>query len=185
MDAEGEPWEGEGDEEKEEKPKVKVPEPLKPKAKWKRAPWSEVKDPTCFAAPALGHDQTGKMISQTTAAAQWLGTEVGFRPPTGLRAEALKIALDIADVWSEAYKTRKDANSWEEVEAFLSGRLAQFFGVLEACAKKYGKDGVLVGAKTSYCDFLLVNAIATYAPRTSLAPRARTHASAVAAFAAR
>jgi hypothetical protein len=65
------------------------------KAKWKRAPWSEVKDPTCFAAPALGHDQTGKMISQTTAAAQWLGTEVGFRPPTGLRAEALKIALDI------------------------------------------------------------------------------------------
>lgn len=155
------------------------------KAKWKRAPWSEVKDPTCFAAPALGHDQTGKMISQTTAAAQWLGTEVGFRPPTGLRAEALKIALDIADVWSEAYKTRKDANSWEEVEAFLSGRLAQFFGVLEACAKKYGKDGVLVGAKTSYCDFLLVNAIATYAPRTSLAPRARTHASAVAAFAAR
>jgi Glutathione S-transferase, C-terminal domain len=155
------------------------------KAKWKRAPWSEVKDPTCFAAPALGHDQTGKMISQTTAAAQWLGTEVGFRPPTGLRAEALKIALDIADVWSEAYKARKDANSWEEVEAFLSGRLAQFFGVLEACAKKYGKDGVLVGAKTSYCDFLLVNAIATYAPRTSLAPRARTHASAVAAIAAR
>jgi len=37
---------------------------------WKRAPWNTLDDPTCFAAPAVAHDQTKKVISQTTAAAQ-------------------------------------------------------------------------------------------------------------------
>jgi len=130
------------------------------KADWVRKPWAELQDPTCFAAPAVAHDQTGKVVSQTTAAAQWLGTELMFSPPTGLRAEGLKMALDIADLWSEAYGIRKSAKSWEEIDAALGGRIKKFFMVLEACATKYGK-GYMVGDKPTYVDFCLLNVLIT------------------------
>ena len=76
------------------------------KANWARAPYRELGEDTCFAAPAIGHDQSGKIISQTPAAAQWLGTECGFAPAASLAAEAMKAALDIADLWAEACEAR-------------------------------------------------------------------------------
>jgi len=128
---------------------------------WARAPYRELGEDTCFAAPAIGHDQSGKIISQTPAAAQWLGTECGFAPAASLAAEAMKAALDIADLWAEAYGKRQKAGSWAEVEEFLSGRGAKFFGVLEATAAKYGKGTYMIGSTATYVDFLLVNIVDT------------------------
>lgn len=127
------------------------------KAPWKRAPWLTLNDSTCFAAPAVAHDQTGKVISQTTAAAQYLGTALGLAPPTGLRAEAMKVALDIADIWAEAYKVRKEADSWAAAEAYAKGRLLKWLNVLEACATKYGDGSHMIGSSPTFVDFLLSN----------------------------
>ena len=130
------------------------------KQTWKRAPFSSLEDPTVFACPAVGHDQSGKVVSQTAAAAQWLGDVLFLAPPTSLKPEAMKVALDLADIWSEIYGKRRDAKTWGDIEAFLGGRLAKWFAVLEACVAKWG-NGFVFGGKPTYVDFLLLNVVTT------------------------
>jgi acyl-CoA thioesterase FadM/glutathione S-transferase len=128
-------------------------------ATWKRAPWAECANSTCFAAPAVGKGD--KKISQTTAAAAWLADELGYAPAEDKKFEALKCACDIADVWSEGYTRRRTSKSWDEAEQFVSTRLAKFFAVLEATAAKHGSGGFMFGPQPSYVDFLLANAVLT------------------------
>lgn len=127
-------------------------------AAWERKPKSDCKDPSVFAVPAV--QKGDKCLSQTTAAAAWLGDELGLAPPAGLAFEALKMADDIADIWSEAYGKRKSAKTWEEAEDFIGSRLAKFFGVVEAMVIKCGA-GFCLGDKPCYVDFLWLNAVET------------------------
>jgi len=113
-----------------------------------------------FAVPAVRKGD--KCLSQTTAAAVWLGDDLGLAPPAGRTHEALKVACDIADVWSEAYGNRKHAQSWEECETFIGGRLSKFFSTIEATVVKCsGGAGFCFGGSPCYVDFLMLNAIET------------------------
>ena len=57
-----------------------------------------------FAAPAILEHETGRVLGQTTAILAHLGNVVGANPHPGCEAEGLKLACDIADIWSESYK---------------------------------------------------------------------------------
>jgi len=121
-------------------------------AKWSRGSKADgVKDAAVFAVPAVSDGKT--TLSQTTAAAAWLGQELGFAPPAGKDFEAMKVALDIADVWSESYKAATSGD-----KAFTSGRLQNWLKCLEAQFSKVSGE-YLFGAAPCYVDFLLANLV--------------------------
>lgn len=66
-----------------------------------------LKPDLCFAMPAVGNDKTGKVCGQTTAGLMWLAspTELpAYAPAPGLECVAIKMACDIADIWSVVTK---------------------------------------------------------------------------------
>ena len=71
-------------------------------ASYKRLPKDGLTDAKVFAMPAIRLNGT-RVISQTVAILMALGTEFGYAPPAGMEPEALKLALDLADVWSERW----------------------------------------------------------------------------------
>ena len=115
-----------------------------------------------FAMPAVTNDK-GKGCGQTTAAAMWLGSELGYAPAAGFEHVALKMACDIADMWSEGYKARcsKDAAVCGEWLA-PGGRFERLLRAVDAtkadCASELPAGPFLLGAKPCYADFLLLNA---------------------------
>jgi len=90
-----------------------------------RRDWKRVNgkpDDSVFALPAVVCGK--RVLSQTTAIAQWLGNELQLAPPEELAPEAMKFALDIADIWSEAYGKRNNLPSVKAMEEFIGGNLA-------------------------------------------------------------
>ncbi|GMI23139.1 hypothetical protein TeGR_g9651 [Tetraparma gracilis] len=132
-----------------------------------------------FALPAA-RSPSGMILGQTTAIAAWMGDEVaGGRYAVGARHVAMKVACDIADIWSEGYSQRcnyRDAPTKETAAAAAewlspaptgernSGRFLRFLRVIEASralAAAAPSDAYLFGDKVSYVDFLLLNVIKT------------------------
>lgn len=73
------------------------------------------RDPKVFAWPWLRIDGK-RVLSQTPVLCAFLGKELGSVPPPELEFEGLKLALDIADVWSEAYGHRKKIKTAAEAD---------------------------------------------------------------------
>ena len=93
---------------------------------------------------------------------------MGYAPPQGLEFFALKIACDIADIWSESYKKRRDTKLSPEAadhcNEWLLGRFDGFMKAIEAtrveaAATKIEEDinswTYLLGSEPCYVDFLL------------------------------
>jgi len=140
---------------------------------WQRRGKTEMKQisSSVFALPAVYSHASGTMLGQTTAQAAWLGQEVGYAPPPGLEFIALKIACDIADIWSESYKKRKELKLSPEAadhsNEWLHGRFGGYIKAIEAsrceaAAMKIDQDietwTYLLGPTPCYVDFLLANA---------------------------
>merc|ERR1712187_293862 len=117
---------------------------------------------TCFAPAAVGRG--GKIISQLPVSLQFLGGELGMGPPVSLQYEALKCALDIADIWSEIYAKRKDAKSWAEVDEFVVTRLKKWLECLAHSMQVFGdgKGPFFFGKKPTYVDFSLYNMLRNF-----------------------
>merc|ERR550539_2074835 len=117
---------------------------------------------TCFAPAAVGRG--GKIISQLPVSLQFLGGELGLSPPVSLQYEALKCALDIADVWAEIYAKRKNAKSWAEVDAFVGSRLKNWLTCLAKSMQVFGdgKGPFFFGKKPTYVDFSLYNMLRNF-----------------------
>ena len=56
-------------------------------------------------------------------------------------SQAMKIASDIGDAWSEVYGKRKVTPSWEVMEAHLNSRVLTLLKCIEASIAKYGGQG--------------------------------------------
>lgn len=132
-------------------------------ASWERQPRAAIADDkTVFAVPAVRKGD--QVVSQTTAAAAWLGEALGLDAPLPLKWEAMKLGADVADIWSEAYAARKRAKNWDEASEFIAGRLAKWFGCLEASAQKHKSEDkqYMLGTTTpTYVDFLVLNVVET------------------------
>jgi glutathione S-transferase len=105
-----------------------------------------------FACPIL-RTSDEQVWSQTTAIAVQLGAKLGFEGG----ASALQQALNLIDVWSEAYRARK---SPDKGDAFLKERAGRWLDVLEksVAATSSGADYVF-GERVSYVDFVLVTIV--------------------------
>lgn len=125
-------------------------------ATWRRIP-EPCKQRQCYAVPMVSKGSF--CLSQTIALAQYLGEELGYNHPPGLRHVGTKLAADIIDVWSESYDKRCNSKSWQEVDEYCKDGLADWFCTLNIAAEKYGSDGFFLGSKTSYVDFLWWNVI--------------------------
>merc|ERR1712203_615629 len=78
-------------------------------------------------------------------------------------AEGLKCALDVADIWSEMYNARKKFQSWAEADAFVQGRLKQWFACLTSSIEFFGGEGpFFFGKKPTYVDFSLYNMLRNF-----------------------
>ena len=117
-------------------------------------PRDNCNDPTVFACPAFRKAKAGKVISQTVAVSRWIGRECGFAPPTDMDPDVdLKLALDLADVWSDMYAARKRFKDVDSQSGYVDGRLAKWMAVLEAqCTGPFFN-----GASPTYHDFLMVS----------------------------
>ena len=117
-------------------------------------PFCDCGDEKVFACPAVKHSSNpGKVVSQTVAVSRWVGRECGFVPPDSMDADMdLKLALDIADVWSDLYSAARRLNTAAH-SGYIDGRLEKWLRVLEAqCVGPYFN-----GVKPSYHDFLMVS----------------------------
>jgi len=130
--------------------------------KWDKqtgATWTEFKNKTAspvFALPTITMGNT--VLSQTTAICAKLGKDFGLYPEAKDEFTVWSVALNIADLWAEAYKGRKGGA--EASKSFLDGRLKPWLQVL---AKGVGSEGQFsCGYKDpTYVDFLFLNAIRT------------------------
>jgi len=86
-------------------------------------------DPSVFAPPCI--DDNGFHISQTAAVSFYLGKKFGLLPE-GHEARAIQIALNVADIWSEAYGARKGPDRGVE---YLKSRHGQWLNSLEGSIK--------------------------------------------------
>ena len=119
--------------------------------------------------PAVG-SPSGRIVGQTTAMCAYLGSEIGLGPPPGLEFDAMKIACDVADIWSEGYAKRKSRDA-EVALQWLGSRFVRFVQVIDATrAAAAHRAGVadpgtdwpfLLGAAPCYVDFLWLNALIT------------------------
>ena len=132
---------------------------------WRRGSKQECFDQTgcVFAMPAVG--KGARIVGQTTAACAFLGSEIGYAPAAGFEFDALKIACDVADIWSEGYAKRKSRDP-ELALRWLTERFVRFVQVIEATRNAAAqRAGVadpwpyLLGAAPCYADFLWLNAV--------------------------
>merc|ERR1712032_189142 len=111
--------------------------------------------------PAVGRGD--KIISQLVASLQFLGAELGYLPPASQASEGLKCALDLADVWAEMYGKRKDAKSWDEVDAWISSRLSNWLKCLTKSIEAFGAGGpYFFGKRITYVDFSCYNVLRNF-----------------------
>mmetsp|Transcript_100951 Transcript_100951/g.289808 ORF Transcript_100951/g.289808 Transcript_100951/m.289808 type:complete len:242 (-) Transcript_100951:1356-2081(-) len=145
---------------------------------WQRKGKAEMMElsKSVFAVPAVYQHSTGIMMGQTTAQCAWLGQELGYAPRDGLQFYALKIACDIADMWSESYSKRQGIKLSPEASEhaqtmWLNDRFQKFVKVIEAtrveaAALKIDEDiagwTYLLGPEPCYIDFALVNMFLTH-----------------------
>eukprot|EP01094_Clydonella_sp_ATCC50884_P010881 TRINITY_DN20698_c0_g1_i1.p2 TRINITY_DN20698_c0_g1~~TRINITY_DN20698_c0_g1_i1.p2 ORF type:complete len:226 (+),score=75.04 TRINITY_DN20698_c0_g1_i1:52-678(+) len=108
-----------------------------------------------FACPVVRRNADQVCVSQTTAILQWLGEELGLGGGDGInRTRAMQTALNVADIWSEAYNGRKGEDAGA---AFLSARLPKWLAVLEASLASAGSG--FFTAQLSYADFAAYNVL--------------------------
>jgi len=89
---------------------------------------------------------------QTSAVLYYLGKKLGFFPDDHNDARALQISLNIADVWSEGYESKKGADGGAE---FLKSRFGKWLNNIEHSIQgKY-----FFGEKLTYVDFQALNVI--------------------------
>jgi hypothetical protein len=138
-------------------------------ASWKRGTKAELMemDQSCFALPAVRNNATGVICGQTTAMTAFIGDELGYKVPAGQEFQALKIACDIADIWSEGY-TNRGSGDYAKCAQFLEegGRFQRFITCIDNSRKNIAKQmnadvndwTYLLGTNPTYVDFLLLNA---------------------------
>eukprot|EP00049_Salpingoeca_infusionum_P017455 m.353031 g.353031 ORF g.353031 m.353031 type:complete len:207 (-) comp16668_c0_seq1:275-895(-) len=107
-----------------------------------------------FACPILEHD--GKVFAQTSAIAEYLGSLFNLIPTDAAkRTHALQMALNIADVYAEAYQAK---NTPESKKAFTEARLLSWLAVLNKAVAFYpGK--FAMGEELTYVDFIIFSTI--------------------------
>jgi glutathione S-transferase len=109
-----------------------------------------------FASPILrqGHFT----VAQTTAILQFLGRRHGYAPADmseEVQANCLQLALNAADIWSEAYKARRED---DEGAAFIAERLPRWLDQLERFFSATSGGGpFFFGTHPTYADFALLN----------------------------
>lgn len=126
-------------------------------------------DGSVFALPAVHNTETGRILSQTTAAASWLGGELGYAAPAAGAPEALKLACDCADVWAEGYAKRNEARTTKDPTTSLTWLTTRFVGFAKAMEATQRRSAVaearagpyLLGAAPCWVDFLWANAVIT------------------------
>jgi len=101
--------------------------------------------PNLFACPI--YDDGATVLSQTVAIMFHLGKKYNLMPAN--ESEALKVSLDLADIWAEAYNAKK---SFDDGKSFCEGRLGMWLDALEAGAGKS-----IVGDLLSFVDFQASN----------------------------
>jgi glutathione S-transferase len=107
-------------------------------------------------APPIVATSDGQVWSQTMAIAAQLGARLGAEGGDS----ALQQALNIGDVFGEAFQARK---SPDKGDAFLQARAGRWFDVLEksVAATSSGGDYVF-GERVSYVDFLLLSLVENF-----------------------
>ncbi|MDP2437922.1 MAG: glutathione S-transferase family protein [archaeon] len=110
-----------------------------------------------FAVPLLVEEGSGLALSQTPAILEYLGNRFGFgvKAAEHAAAKASQVGLDIADLWAEAYSSRKGA---DQGAAFLEARLNRWLAVLEkGAAARGGAPFLFPGDAPSYLDYQWLN----------------------------
>lgn len=113
---------------------------------------------TCFAPAAIRVGD--RVFAQLPCAMRFLGDQLGgnYMVPEEFDHDALKISLDIADVWSEMYSKRRGFKSWDEADEFVASRLTQWFTCLEKSTSKYSGEGpYFFGSYPTWVDFQFYN----------------------------
>ncbi|GMI07266.1 hypothetical protein TrLO_g6091 [Triparma laevis f. longispina] len=127
---------------------------------------------TAFQAPALRDNSSGLVLGQTTVISKFLGRRLGFDISGGdEEIVAMKIADDIADIWSEGYSLRKKSDAgkcleWLDVRPDGTrnrGRFVRLLSVINESRSMGGLRGqgqtFLTGSEVKYVDFLFLNAV--------------------------
>ena len=138
---------------------------------WERGSMSDLfkASSASMALPAVQQCSSGKFCGQTSALCAFIGQEIGYGPSTGLEIDAMKLAGDIADIWSEGYTKRKAAIDGDKEAALAwidvdTGRFRRFLVAMEATRNQVrGAEtwAFLLGDKPCYVDFLFLNSLIT------------------------